>query len=66
MYALLQAFVAAGIRLHPAHWTEEADRYVVHSNPWRAMRTLGKIGYFFQVRRRQLEAALRRFLEEKE
>lgn len=35
--------------IHPPYFTEEADRYVFHKSPWRAMRVLGRFGYFFSV-----------------
>lgn len=35
--------------IHPPFFTEEADRYVFRKNPWKAMRVLGRFGYFFSV-----------------
>ena len=43
----LIALQERGIQTRPRNFHPSADRYVLHCNPWKAMRVLGRFGYHF-------------------
>ncbi len=42
--------LAAVAEVRPRRWAADAERIVVLCNPWRAMRALGRLGYYFSTR----------------